>query len=120
MPSVDTRTHCPYCSLQCGIVLTAGGRPATLRPQEDFPTNRGGLCSKGWNAATLLDHPQRLLQPLVRAVPGDRRSPLRRTDWDTALDLIAAGIVATQEKHGRDAVGCFGGGGNFDRLSSES
>jgi len=63
MPSVDTRTHCPYCSLQCGIVLTAGGRPATLRPQDDFPTNRGGLCSKGWNAATLLDHPQRLLQP---------------------------------------------------------
>lgn len=25
-----TRTHCPYCSLQCGIRLTAGGRPAEL------------------------------------------------------------------------------------------
>ena len=111
MPSVDTRTHCPYCSLQCGIVLTAGGRPATLRPQDDFPTNRGGLCSKGWNAATLLDHPQRLMQPLVRTVPGDRSSPLRPTDWGTALDLIADGIVATQEKYGRDGVGCFGGGG---------
>ncbi len=111
MPSVDTRTHCPYCSLQCGIVLTAGGRPATLRPQDDFPTNRGGLCSKGWNAATLLDHPQRLLQPLVRTVPGDRSSPLRPTDWGTALDRIADGIVATQEKYGHDGVGCFGGGG---------
>ena len=107
----DTDTHCPYCSLQCGIVLTAGGRPATLRPQEDFPTNRGGLCSKGWNAATLLDHPQRLLHPLVRTVPGDRTSPFRQADWTEALDLITAGILDTQARYGRDAVGCFGGGG---------
>ncbi|MGH7750325.1 MAG: hypothetical protein ACREQ5_36970, partial [Candidatus Dormibacteria bacterium] len=55
------RTHCPYCSLQCGINLTvAAGRRVVLEPQEDFPTNRGGLCSKGWTAAELLDHPDRL------------------------------------------------------------
>ena len=39
-----TQTHCPYCSLQCGVTMTAGDRPATLQPA-DFPTNRGGLCS---------------------------------------------------------------------------
>ena len=111
MPSTDTRTHCPYCSLQCGIVLTAGGRPATLQPQPQFPVNRGGLCSKGWNAASLLDHPQRLLTPLVRTVPGDRTSPLRPASWDQALGMTTAGILATQEAYGRDAVGCFGGGG---------
>ena len=116
MPSADTRTpetrtHCPYCSLQCGIVLTPGRTSVGLRPQEDFPTNRGGLCSKGWTAATLLDHPQRLLHPLVRTVPGDRTSAFRQASWSEALDLIAAGIVATQRRHGRDGVGCFGGGG---------
>ena len=42
-----TLTHCPYCAVQCGIGLVAGGRPATLAPQEGFPTNRAGLCSKG-------------------------------------------------------------------------
>jgi assimilatory nitrate reductase catalytic subunit len=106
-----TRTHCPYCSLQCGIELTAGGRPVTLAPQEDFPTNRGGLCSKGWTAASLLDHPQRLLTPLVREVRADRTSPFRTATWDEALDQVVDAVTATQAAYGRDAVGCFGGGG---------
>ena len=91
--------------------MVAGNRPATLEPQLDFPTNRGGLCSKGWTAATLLDHPQRLLTPLVRAVPGDRTSEFRGASWDEALSLIVSGIESAQQAYGRDAVGCFGGGG---------
>jgi assimilatory nitrate reductase catalytic subunit len=91
--------------------VVAGDRPATLTPQEDFPTNRGGLCSKGWTAAELLDHPHRLLRPLVREVPGDRTSPLRPASWDEALDRVAAAIIRTQDAHGNDSVGCFGGGG---------
>jgi assimilatory nitrate reductase catalytic subunit len=122
----STDTHCPYCSLQCGISMLAGaglagaglagaglagaGRP-TLQPLEDFPTNRGGLCSKGWTAADLLDHPDRLLAPQVRTVAGDRRSPFRRASWDEALDRVAAAFASSTERHGPDSVGCFGGGG---------
>ena len=105
-----TLTHCPYCSLQCGIGVVAGDRPATLQPIE-FPTNRGGLCSKGWTAATLLDHPQRLLTPLLRTVPGDRASTFRPASWDEAFAVIVTGIEQAQQAYGRDAVGCFGGGG---------
>ncbi|MCV2491927.1 molybdopterin oxidoreductase family protein [Geodermatophilus sp. YIM 151500] len=105
-----TQTHCPYCSLQCGVTMTAGDRPATLVPA-DFPVNRGGLCAKGWSAPELLDHPERLTRPLVRAVPGDRTSPLVESTWDEALDRLVAAIRRTQAAHGRDAVGCFGGGG---------
>ena len=83
----------------------------TLQPDPDFPTNRGGLCSKGWTAATLLDHPQRLLTPLVRTVRGDRTSEFRTASWDEALDLVVTGIHRAQQDGGRDAVGCFGGGG---------
>ncbi|MGY1849566.1 molybdopterin oxidoreductase family protein [Blastococcus sp. SYSU DS1021] len=107
--SRTTNTHCPYCSLQCGMAVTAGDRPATLVPL-DFPTNRGGLCSKGWSSTELLDHPERLTRPLVRAVPGDRTSPLVESSWDEALDRVVAAIERTQGEHGRDAVGCFGGG----------
>jgi assimilatory nitrate reductase catalytic subunit len=91
------------------MAVTAGDRPATLVPL-DFPTNRGGLCSKGWSSTELLDHPERLLRPLVRAAPGDRSSPLVESTWDDALGRVVAAIESTQRIHGRDAVGCFGGG----------
>jgi assimilatory nitrate reductase catalytic subunit len=78
---------------------------------DDFPTNRGGLCAKGWTSAELLGHPERLMTPLVRAVPGDRTSPLRASTWDEALERIVAAVRRNQAGHGRDSVGCFGGGG---------
>ncbi len=106
-----TATHCPYCSLQCGMTVVAGDRPATVQPQPDFPTNRGGLCSKGWTAATLLDHPQRLLTPLVRTRTGDRTSALHEASWDEALDQVVGAITTNQRRHGADSIGCFGGGG---------
>jgi assimilatory nitrate reductase catalytic subunit len=78
----------------------------TVAAPRDFPTNRGGLCQKGWTAATLLDSPGRLTQPLVR-VDGE----LRPASWDRALDLVAGRIIELQAAHGRDAVAVFGGGG---------
>ncbi len=105
--STTTATHCPYCSLQCGIALVAGVGPPTLTPL-DFPTNRGGLCVKGWTATDLLDHPQRLATPLVRE---GRDGTLRPASWDEALDRIAAAITDSQLRYGADSVGCFGGGG---------
>ena len=86
-------------------------RTATLQPQADFPTNLGGLCSKGWSATDLLDHSERLLTPLLRSIPGDRTSPFRPATWDEALDEVVAGLRRTQDAYGLDAVGCFGGGG---------
>jgi assimilatory nitrate reductase catalytic subunit len=91
--------------------MVAGNRPATLQPQEDFPTNRGGLCAKGWTATDLLDHKDRLLTPLVREIDGDRTSQLRPATWDEAFDRIVTAITRTQQRYGNDAVGVFGGGG---------
>jgi assimilatory nitrate reductase catalytic subunit len=108
MDGEPTLTHCPYCSLQCGITLRVAPDRVHLAPQGDFPTNRGGLCSKGWNAAELLDHPERLTGPLVR----DRRdAPLKPTTWDDALDRVIHAVRRSQRDYGLDGVGCFGGGG---------
>ncbi|MEE6260424.1 molybdopterin oxidoreductase family protein [Plantactinospora sonchi] len=107
--SQDVATHCPYCALQCGMTLRAaepGGRVEVLPRQ--FPTNRGGLCQKGWTAAELLDHPDRLTTPLLRDRPG---AELRPASWAEALDRITTGVRTVQESYGRDAVAVFGGGG---------
>lgn len=104
-----TETHCPYCSLQCGMRLQQKGRGALeVLPWDEFPVNEGGLCRKGWTAAGLRGSRERLTTPMVKdRVTGE----LRVAGWDEALDLVAARIRELQDAHGRDAIGVFGGGG---------
>ncbi|WP_246002040.1 molybdopterin oxidoreductase family protein [Allorhizocola rhizosphaerae] len=99
MPEVAT--HCPYCALQCGMTLRETDGKVEVGAR-DFPTNRGGLCQKGWTSAELLDHPDRLTSPLIDG---------RAASWDEAYSLIIEKIVDIQRTHGKDAVAVFGGGG---------
>ncbi|QHC65938.1 molybdopterin-dependent oxidoreductase [Rathayibacter sp. VKM Ac-2759] len=103
-----TDSHCPYCALQCAMTLTPadGATPVTIAGRQ-FPTNRGGLCAKGWTAAELLASGQRLRAPLMRAADGE----LREVSWAEALDAVAEAVRGVRERHGADAVAVFGGGG---------
>src|SRR4051812_24164344 len=102
-----TDTHCPYCALQCGTTLL--GTEESLKVQSrPFPTNRGGLCQKGWTSTELLGHAERLTWPLVR---NSKRALLRKASWDEALDRIANEVRRIQSQYGRNAIGVFGGGG---------
>ena len=104
-----TDTHCPYCALQCAMTLTptAGEALPVTVAGRDFPTNRGGLCKKGWTAAELLADTGRLTTPLVRGDDGE----LHPAEWDSTLDLIAAQLERIAAEDGHDAIGVFGGGG---------
>ena len=104
-------THCPYCSLQCGVVMRRSDLGNAVLQPADFPTNRGGLCAKGWSATELLDHPHRLTTPLVRTAAAGRRGALRPASWSEALERIVGAVRRSQEVYGPDSVGCFGGGG---------
>jgi assimilatory nitrate reductase catalytic subunit len=75
--------------------------------RREFPTNRGGLCRKGWTSAELLSAPDRLMAPMLRA---SKDEPLRPVSWDRAIGHVAAVMARVQGLHGRDAVGVFGGG----------
>jgi assimilatory nitrate reductase catalytic subunit len=99
-------THCPYCALQCGMHLAQGAAGVKILGNPKFPVNEGGLCVKGWSAATTLDHPDRLRTPLIRDAAGH----LVPSTWDEALARIASQLGAVQQRYGRDAVGVFGGG----------
>jgi assimilatory nitrate reductase catalytic subunit len=99
-------THCPYCALQCGMTLTPSAEGVSVTPR-DFPTNRGGLCQKGWTSADVLTAADRITQPLVRGASGE----LEPTTWAAALGYVADRVRAIQAESGHDAIGVFGGGG---------
>jgi len=99
-------THCPYCALQCAQALTPEPTGVEVVGRQ-FPTNRGGLCQKGWTSASVLRAPDRLTSPLVRGADGE----LAATSWEVALDLVAERLRAIRAEHGADAVAVFGGGG---------
>ena len=105
-------THCPYCALQCAMALRPSGDagpsavPLTVAGR-DFPTNRGGMCKKGWTSAELLAASDRITEPMLRQ-PDGTFAPAR---WDEALDLIADTLRDSRARFGPDSVGVFGGGG---------
>ncbi|MBM0123840.1 molybdopterin oxidoreductase family protein [Pimelobacter simplex] len=104
-----TDSHCPYCSLQCGMQISRKGRAGIeIGAWEEFPVNEGALCRKGWTSGGLRGNRERLTSPLVR----DRETgELRAVEWDEALDLVASRVLALQAAHGKDTVAVFGGGG---------
>jgi assimilatory nitrate reductase catalytic subunit len=105
---MPTPTHCPYCALQCAQTLhrVLDAVPPVRVEAREFPTNRGGMCQKGWSSAEVLTAPDRLTTPLVRR--GGRLEP---ATWQEALDLVHARLTGIQQAHGREAVAVFGGGG---------
>jgi assimilatory nitrate reductase catalytic subunit len=90
------------------MTLERRGPALEVQSWPEFPVNEGALCRKGWTAAGLRGHRERLTAPLVR----DRATgSMRAASWGEALDLVAARLVALREEHGADSVAVFGGGG---------
>ncbi len=99
------KTHCCFCGQQCGIQLKVRDNRLTgFEPWEEFPFNRGMLCPKGVKRYLQGNHPDRLLDPLVRTAGG-----FRAGSWDEALDFTARRLREVQEKYGPDSVAVYGG-----------
>jgi len=100
-------THCCYCGVQCGMYLRVDGegRVFGVEPR-DHDINKGKLCPKGVTAYQQVNHPDRILHPLVR---DGRGRELRRAGWDEALDRVASEILRIQDAYGRDALGVYSG-----------
>lgn len=102
------RTHCPYCAFQCGMTVRVGaaGETPEIRPDDDFPVNRGRMCIKGFTAGELLKSTERVLQPLVRGDDGR----MRTASWEAALDAVADKMLDLRRRLGPQSVGAFGSG----------
>lgn len=101
-PDATTKMICGYCSTGCSLnVHLKDGEAISLTPATDYPVNMGMACPKGWEALTVLDAPDRAVEPLLKDGRSGRLQPV---GWDTALNTFRDRFQAIQEKHGKDSV----------------
>lgn len=107
------KTACILCECNCGLeVLVEDRRLVKIRVDKQHPGSQGYSCEKPLR----LDHYQtgrhRLDTPMRRRADGTYEA----IDWNTALDEIAGRLRDIHSRHGGDAFGFYGGGGQGNHL----
>ncbi|MGB9189690.1 molybdopterin-dependent oxidoreductase [Acinetobacter sp.] len=101
-----TNTTCPYCGVGCGVTATvqdtALGKKVSIAGDVNHPSNYGKLCIKGSNLADTLGLETRVLYPML-----GRKNQREKTDWDTAIDLIAEKFQQCIDQYGRDSIAFY-------------
>lgn len=102
----SVNSHCPYCSLNCGMTLKVSeGTVVGMDRWKGSPLTGGAVCSKGASAWQQTNHKDRITTPLIR-VDGE----LKPATWDEALDRVAEGFLQIREESGAAANAVLSGG----------
>ncbi|WP_306056297.1 formate dehydrogenase subunit alpha [Natronococcus wangiae] len=99
------KTICPYCGVGCGIRIQQGEEPGDVRfmPWGDAPVNEGRICIKGGAATEVVDHEDRLTDPLIK-----EGGEFREATWKEAYEYVVDELERIREAYGPDATGFFG------------
>ncbi|RVU00358.1 NAD(P)H-nitrite reductase [Mucilaginibacter limnophilus] len=100
---------CCYCGVGCGVIVKKEKNGTiSVAGNKDYPVNKGMLCSKGLNLHyTVNDKSDRLLYPQMRY---NKNMPMKRVNWDEALERTAAVFKTFIEKYGPDSVAFYASG----------
>ncbi|KOX96897.1 formate dehydrogenase subunit alpha [Halorubrum tropicale] len=110
-PDDAVKTICPYCGVGCGIRVLEGDEPGEMRfmPWGDAPVNEGSVCIKGGAATQVVDHEDRLTEPLIK-----ENGEFREATWEEALGRVVDEMRSIREEHGPDGMGFFGSSKTFN------
>ncbi|KYH26821.1 formate dehydrogenase subunit alpha [Halalkalicoccus paucihalophilus] len=99
------KTICPYCGVGCGIQVNPGEEPGDMRfmPWGEAPVNEGKICIKGGAATQVVNHEDRLTDPLIK-----EDGEFREATWEEAYELIVSEMERIREEYGPDAMGFYG------------
>ncbi len=102
------KTACPLdCWDQCALLAEVDeGRIISLKAHPEQPVTGGFICAKGNKHLSRLNHPSRLLYPLLK-----RDGRFSRISWTEAATLVTEKIAATVAAHGPLALLHFYDGG---------
>lgn len=103
--SDPVKTICPYCGVGCGIQVKQGDDPGDVKfmPWADAPVNEGRICIKGGAATQVVNHEDRLTEPLIK-----EDGEFREATWEEAYDRIVSEMTRIRDTYEPDAMGFFG------------
>ena len=77
---VVKKSICLFCSLGCGVAFrTAGEHVLAIDYDKENPINGGSLCPRGNYNFELLNHPQRLTEPMIGR---------KKVSWSEAISFL--------------------------------
>ncbi len=95
----EVKTTCPYCGVGCGVLASVDAQGGvTVHGDPQHPANQGRLCSKGAALSETIGPEDRLLYPEVEG---------QVSDWDHALEHVAAEFQRVIAQYGPDAVAFY-------------
>ncbi|ARS89568.1 formate dehydrogenase subunit alpha [Natrarchaeobaculum aegyptiacum] len=99
------KTICPYCGVGCGIQVQADEESGdvSFMPWGDAPVNSGRICIKGGAATEVVNHEDRLTEPLIR-----EDGEFREATWEEAYERVVGELERISGEYGADALGFFG------------
>jgi len=102
----SVESSCQLCSVGCRVALQSStDRLVRSLGVDSEPVNHGWLCDKGRFAFDYIHHAERITEPQVRGVDGQRAE----ATWPEALDAAAAGLAGALERGGPSSVAVIGG-----------
>lgn len=96
----------PGCHNGCFALLYTdeNGKLVKVEGDEEAPYNQGRLCSRCLALPEVVNHPDRLMYPMKRAVEDRGKDKWERITWDQAVDEITEKFNAVKEQYGAKAA----------------
>ncbi len=118
-PDKTVDSVCPYCGVGCLLKYHIKDNKILYVTGRDGPANHGRLCVKGRFGFDYVNHPHRLLKPLIRKPgvpksaevdfdPAHWQDTFREATWDEALEVTANGLKKIRDEKGGNALAGFG------------
>ncbi|MDR0514772.1 MAG: molybdopterin-dependent oxidoreductase [Coriobacteriaceae bacterium] len=108
-----TAWSAPGCHEGCGVLCyVKDGKLVKVEGDPEHPFNQGRLCPRCVALPDVVNHPDRLLYPMMRD-PSQRGNPdaWERISWDEALDRVESKFKQITADYGAEAIQMFHGTG---------
>ena len=100
------KAPCRFCGTGCGVLVgVVEGRAVAVKGDPNCSVNKGLCCMKGYHSVQALYGVDRITKAKIR-----KNGEMVEVPIAEALDLVAAKLKETRDKHGKNSVAIYGSG----------